>query len=129
MRELRIEFSQEVVLSPWTAEGQPTTTTERRYFFTDGGAIASYETVRRSTLPCGCVNQTAGGFCAVCGRLTCSHCLRYCENCGKPLCPRHAVERHDTGGEEIPLCKRCHRRIKSKRIVRGLLSPFVTLKE
>ena len=60
--------------------------------------VDSYEGVRIvdrkevSIAACGHVvrsSQDVGGKCCVCGRIVCRNCLRICERCLKPVCPKH----------------------------------------
>jgi len=128
MREIRAEYGRAVIHSPWAVDGEDASRTEVRHFLTDDGAIVSHQTQRESARDCGCL-KPPGGFCAECGRLVCVDCFVHCWNCNKPLCLCHGNERRHAEIENAWLCGECHGRIKGKRILRGILKPFLSFEE
>ena len=66
-----------------------------------------------------------GGKCFECGGLSCNECHCRCSTCKKPLDPRCDASEES----EKPKCGECNREERNKRLVAGLLSPFVILSD
>ena len=131
-REIQIRFR----LDPKSGQpiGQPLS--GKNVDQSDENSIDSVNFVFGTTDACGCDGgKPRGGECAVCRESVCVDCFEKsrCRFCRKPLCPEHAIFVVKDDGSDIPLCDRCSRAFTRKRtarkLVQGLLAPFVTFDE
>jgi hypothetical protein len=80
---------------------------------------------------CGCNAQNPlGGRCGEpgCGRVSCSRCFSRCSECHKPLCLEH-VRTFENNTQRRFVCRQCYGALRRRQLVRGLVSPFITLDE
>ena len=81
----------------------------------------------------GDTNSRDGGICREdsCLRVSCSACYGRCLGCGKGLCLEHSY--YQPGEQGQRMCLRCfnseRRRLRSRRVLRILLSPFVDFED
>lgn len=76
---------------------------------------------------CGCnAEAPMGGQCAdpKCRKVSCARCFGRCAYCSKPICLEHSHYASDAAAR-LRLCARCHGQAVRRRIMRGVVRPFV----
>lgn len=97
----------------------------------DGSVDSQHAAVSRPGV-CGCLKEP-GGYCAVCGNLSCVDCHGHCFCCHKPICPRHAEFPNGASDRVTRVCAECASTNRRRGLLRGLgrllLSPFVQFED
>ena len=125
--EYRTECETNVVENPWTGHRIVIDVTETTHYV-EGEALRSHTTRIQGARRCACLKPPAG-FCAECDMLSCVDCYGRCAECAKPLCSKCGRTQKSRSGETIRLCSECYGDAARKRLLRGLLKPFVEFQE
>lgn len=119
----------EVVLNPTVdSDGNPIVDTveEKSTSLSSDGSIDSTVVRPDRTYHCGDSKEIPmGGRCAICGRISCAKCFGRCRVCLRPLCLEDSRYFEMEKGVTARLCPRCFEAARRKKIILGVLSPFI----